>query len=441
MSMEAWATPVSALPENASGRRPYEPLATPAAPAVGRVDLLGGDIPFRPMAVSEMLDGAIAGIRRNIRVVLGLSLIITAVVQVLLSTGSYLFIGEGARDELTPIALQRSFGAQATLGAIGMVMSAFGILLLAGFLSPVVGRMMFGQPPVRLRQVWRDVRPRLARLVGTATLVMAVSLLALTIPVIPFVLFIAAEAPVGLAVLSGIVGIPLALALTIWLYVLYVLAVPALVFERQGVIRSMRRASQLSRGRWWRTCGTLVLALLITFFMGFFAIRVPFLFVEAIAFGDDPTGAGLLLALTIDTAGRIVSWTLISPFDAGVIALIYVDRRMRREGFDLEVLTGPGAGRGTPAVASDTTEAFFELWRPSPLVPPPGTPSMRAPAPPHGLLDHMRPGVVVFPSAPPGVPAPPPGAPMPPPGAPMPPPGPPRRPPGMPPGGYGEWAR
>jgi hypothetical protein len=157
-------------------------------------------------------------------------------------------------------------------------------------------------------------------------------------------------------VIGALIGIPLGFVLMVWLYVLFVLAAPAVVIERLGVRAALARARLLVKGRWWRVSGILLLTLLITIFMGFFALRIPFLVVEYVFFGNDRGGIEVFLQLALDTAGRIVSWTLTIPFDAGVIALLYVDRRMRREGFDLELQTRDEAA-ARPA-------DFLDLWRP-----------------------------------------------------------------------------
>lgn len=371
---EAWAAPGSALPTQEPAPAAGTAAAPDAAPPIpDRAELLGGDIAFRPLGISEMLDGAITCIRRSPRAVLGLSVAISGVIQVLNSLGAYYFIGDEAREELTPGPVVRSVGTQFTLGLIGLVMSAYGTLLLAGLLAPVLSRTLFGGS-ASLRQAWRDTRPQLARLIGIAAVVMIVSLLGLVLPVAPFVLLLASDAPPVLEVFAGLVGFPLGLALMVWLYVLLVLAVPAVVLERQTVPGALRRAYQLSRKRWWRTCGTLLLALLITIFMGFLALRIPFLVAQLIFFGDDPGGNALVGALAVDTLGRIVSWSLITPFDAGVIALLYIDRRMRREGFDLDVQTRTNERL---AAGDDGPADPLGVWRPvdfppaAPLPPPP----------------------------------------------------------------------
>ncbi|TDC77860.1 hypothetical protein [Actinomadura sp. 7K507] len=352
------------------------------------VDALDGQgVPFRPMSISEMLDGAIAGIRRRPRTSLGLSVAISTVIQVTSSIVAYFFVGDEARDEVTPDVLLESLGAQLTLTMLGLVLSACGILLLAGLLAPILGRELVGMP-IAPRQAWRDARPRIGRLAATAAAVMGISLGALVLPLVPFFLLIAADADPGVAVVAGIFGFPIGIGLMVWLYLLYVLAVPAVVLERQTVGGALRRAVTLSKGRWFRTCGTLLLALLITVFMGFFALRIPFLFVQLIFFGDSSGGDSTIGALAVDTVGRIVSWSVVLPFNAGVIALLYMDRRMRREGFDLDLRTrgrspstpsagsaggeGPAAD-GTPADGTAREEDFVDLWRTGPQRVRPGT--------------------------------------------------------------------
>jgi hypothetical protein len=340
-----------------------------------RAELLGGDIPLRPLGVPDILDGAIVSIRHNPRGVLGLSLAITTVVQVLQSLITYFLMGDAARDEITPVPIMRSVGAQLTVSLLGLLMSAYAVLLLAGMLAPAVGRTLFGLPAAP-GQVWRDARPRLARLVGVVTIIMTMSVLAAALPLIPFVVAAAGPTtPVAAGVLAALIGFPAGFALMVWLYVLFVLAAPVVVIERQRVLASLGRARQLVGGKWWRSSGVLLLTLLITIFMGFFALRIPFVIAEFVLFGTDLSSTEVFLQLALDTAGRIVSWTLTIPFDAGVIALLYMDRRMRREGFDLELQTRDEA----TAPAAD----FLDLWRPSPAtaVAPMARPPLPVPPP------------------------------------------------------------
>ncbi|MEU5877334.1 hypothetical protein [Spirillospora sp. NPDC047279] len=370
--------------------------------------LLGGDVPFRPMSISEIMDGAIAGIRRHPRATLGLSVVITTVIQVIGSLTAYYLVGPQSSSSLTESEFWNSLGTQIWLTVMGLTLSAFGIVLLSGFLGPVLGRSMFDRP-ASLRQAWRDTRPRLGRLFVVSAVAIVAPLLFLTLAVLPFALLVAAEAHPAVIALAGLIGIPAGLGLMIWVYVLLVPAAPAVVLERQSLTGALGRAAALSRRRWWRTCGTLLLTVMITFFMGFFALRIPFLVADTIFFDEDPHGTELVLKIALDTVGRIVSWSVVLPFDAGVIALLYFDRRMRREGLDLDLRTRPdddapphpvapapqpegapqaedgphavgasqGVAAGVPGSAGAAAggrgarpddDGFFDLWRPSPLI-------------------------------------------------------------------------
>ena len=351
-----------------------------------------GEIPFRPLSIAEMLDGAIACIRMYPRAVLGPSVAITTVIQVAGTLAAYYYVGRSARDEVTPGWLVRSVGTQFTLGLFGLVLSAFGVVLLAGLMAPVLGRGLFGMRST-LRSAWRDLRPRLWRLVAVGALVTVVPVLGMVLPVLPFALAVAVDAHPALGLLAGFLGFPAGVALMVWLYVLLVLAAPTVVMERETVAGALRRASTLSKGRWWRTFGTLMLALLVTVFMGFFALRIPFLAAQLL-FLDETGGTSTLLAIAVDTLGRIVSWSVVLPFDAGVIALLYFDRRTRREGFDLDLEVRAHERRrertaGTAAAGSagggpgDEGEGFFERWRPA--EPAAAPVPVRAAAPPGGV--------------------------------------------------------
>ncbi|MBE1531402.1 hypothetical protein [Actinomadura algeriensis] len=324
-------------------------------------------VPFRPMSISELLDGVIAGIRRRPRTILGMSVTVAAVIQIAGSIVAFFFVGDDARDEMTPDVLLSSLGAQVTLNVLLLVLSGFGILLLAGLLAPLLGRELVGLP-IPPRRALRDVRPVLGRLLGTAAVVMGASLLAVAAPAVPFVLLAAAGAHPALVVAAAILGFSAGFGLMVWIYVLLVQAVPAVVLERRTVGGALKRARALTKGRWWRLCGALVLALLVTVFMGLFALRIPFIVVQLMFFGD---GGDTLGALAVDTAGRIVAWSVVLPFDAGVIAMLYMDQRMRREGFDLEVrlqrTSSSKSPQGRTGVEAGESEEdpFTALWRPA----------------------------------------------------------------------------
>ncbi|WP_344453959.1 glycerophosphoryl diester phosphodiesterase membrane domain-containing protein [Actinocorallia aurantiaca] len=300
---------------------------------VDRAELLGGEIPLRPLSVSETLDAALAVLRRSPRAVLGPAAAMVAVLQVLVTVTGYFFIG--GSDEYTPNLLLRSVGEQFTLAGVGAVASALIVLALAGLLAPAVARSFFGQQ-VTFRGVWGDARPRLKGLAAVAaTLGLGVPLLGAP-ALAPFVAVAGTGGSTGVAVLLGVLGLPLALAVAVWLYTRYVLAAPAVVLERGGVTAAFTASARLVGGQWWRTFLILLLTVVLTAFMGLI-LRVPFLVGGLLFFGAEPQGWQAVAMLAVDTLGQIASWTVVAPFDAAVIVLLYLDRRHRREGLDLEL--------------------------------------------------------------------------------------------------------
>jgi hypothetical protein len=111
----------------------------------------------------------------------------------------------------------------------------------------------------------------------------------------------------------------------------------------------MRRSWRLVRGSWWRIFGILLLAAIIATAVGQL-ILAPFVAAGAFidGFAAQP-GEGLPWAsLALNSLGGIVSTTITLPFSAGVVALLYVDQRMRREAFDLELTRAVSATPPTP---------------------------------------------------------------------------------------------
>src|SRR4051794_36973476 len=132
----------------------------------------------------------------------------------------------------------------------------------------------------------------------------------------------------------------------------------------------MRRSFELVRGSWWRVLGILLVGVvLVSFLAGILQALLTFI-PAALANGND-----VVLAVTAVIAGT-VSVTLTTPFTAAVFSLVYFDQRVRREGFDLELLAqglgerAPDAA-DSPAIALRAPEFTPEQRAQAPYWPPP----------------------------------------------------------------------
>ncbi len=332
-----WASPGSAAPD--SGDVP----AVPPAPEPSKVpDEIDREIPLRPLGVSEILDAAVSYVRRNPRATLGMSAVLTTISQVIITLGQYFVLGTRPRDDLTPAVVERTLGTGAIVLGGGLLLTALVVLLLSGLLAPAMARTLLGHS-TSLDRAWRDVRPLLSRIVATAGAVVGIVLIAGIVPYLPLILSVLAGAPDIVSALATIFAVPVSAAAMVAGYVWLAFAPPILVLERRSVRGALRRSADVVRGHWWRMFGALLLTLVITTLAQLLVLPLPFTIAQRLLLGahPDPSGWPLLAYVAIGAAGRIIAGTLLTPFNAGVIALLYADQRMRREAFDLELQMDP----------------------------------------------------------------------------------------------------
>jgi hypothetical protein len=311
-----------------------------------------GVIPLRPLGVGEILDGAISTIRAKPRLMLGLSAFVAVVSQLVTVPISWVLLHDagdkafsfgssndtqGAQDVAVTVS---SLVASATQACITLVAT----LLLTGMLTVVLSRAVLGQE-IDAKQAWQQARPRLLALFGVTVLVFLIVVgagIVLLGPGIVLAVAGASDVAIGFAL---VVGILLFFCLALYLYVAFALAPAIVVLEKQPVVASLRRSRRLVKGAWWRTFGILLLVNIIAAIVGNIFAGI-FLFAAYIAGG---AGSGFdnfnpytLAPLIISGVGAVIGAAITWPFTAVASALIYIDRRMRREGLDLELSRAAG---------------------------------------------------------------------------------------------------
>lgn len=107
-------------------------------------------------------------------------------------------------------------------------------------------------------------------------------------------------------------------------------ATPALIIERIGAGAALSRSWALTRGSRLRVVGILLVVLVL--------IMIPFiglgLLAAMLGLGGGTEGQQSILVLVLTYVVSI----LLTPWFYGVLTLLYYDFRVRREGFDLEML-------------------------------------------------------------------------------------------------------
>jgi hypothetical protein len=132
---------------------------------------------------------------------------------------------------------------------------------------------------------------------------------------------------------------------SVWLTIKALLATPALVLESTTLRVAIRRSFTLTRGLFWRTLGISLLAGLIVGIVGQ-VLQLPL----GMAFGvvAGMTGANADSAIWLIVGGQslalLISSIVTIPFTATVNALLYIDSRIRREGFDQVLMRAANPG-------------------------------------------------------------------------------------------------
>ncbi len=117
------------------------------------------------------------------------------------------------------------------------------------------------------------------------------------------------------------------------------LAAPALVLEKRGIRGAIRRAWGLSRHAFWRLTGTTLVVGALAWLV-FFVVELPLVLVGGLLtlLVDLTPSADAALTSVLLNVSTLLAAALVVPFVAGATTLLYVDQRMRKEGFDLVLL-------------------------------------------------------------------------------------------------------
>lgn len=311
-----------------------------------------GVIPLRPLGVGEILDGAVSTMRTYWRTVLGISLTVAVVTEVLVILLQGFVLNDSAGSEALndPSAtfdeMTHAMG-EAMLGtSVVFLISLIGTIAATALLTTVTSRAVLGRP-VTTGEAWRDARPQVPRLFGLIFLLLLITFGVLAVGALPGIL-VAVAGSNGGGIALAVLGVLGAGVVALWLMIRFSLASPALMLEKQSIVKSMSRSTKLVRGSWWRVFGIQLLAGIIANIVAAIVV-VPFTFLAAALSGEGVSGfvngTGDLgwTFLIVSGIGSVIGSMVTFPITAGVTVLLYIDQRIRREALDLELVRAAGA--------------------------------------------------------------------------------------------------
>ncbi len=264
-----------------------------------------GQVPLlQKMEIADILDTAIRLYRHNFT----LFMEIVAVVQVFLMAIYMIGMWATAQTMITTGGEEIPWQALLGLGPLGLLSIGGWILLFPvseAALAFAVSETYLGRR-ITVLEAYRRMWPLIWRLLGTMILVSIVISLG-----------------TGMCLIPGLLA---------WVW--FAITTPIVALERSWGPTAMGRSYQLVSGHWWRVLGTLLLLQLIII-VATVAIFVLPAVVVMLLFGE----SNPLLAQSLTTAIQTTSNIVIRPVLMIGTVLIYYDLRIRKEGFDLVMLT------------------------------------------------------------------------------------------------------
>lgn len=288
-----------------------------------------GIVPIRPLGVGDIIGGAFSLIRFNPQATVGFTLIV-ALVAGLLS------FGVGALLDL--------FSPTGVIGALGItsvslltgVISSFLVGLLMGPLTIVTVEAVKGNK-ISPQGAWQIFRPNVWKYVLYYLLVFVAGVVA-SVLVILFGTALLSASDSGWTVAIFLLMILAFILGMVYVYIKLIVAMPIVANEGVGPIGAITRSWKLTNGFFWRIFGTFLLTTIIIQFLAA-VVTVPIGLITGVGGLITGTSAGVSGAMMVgDLIVQIISLLISAPLSAALVALIYVNQRIRKEGFDIEIL-------------------------------------------------------------------------------------------------------
>ena len=304
-----------------------------------------GAIALRPLNLGDIYDGAFRIIRFNPKATVGSAVLVAAIsmgIPVVLTALLTVLVDLSA-DGSGDLSDAEAIAALATAGSllVGVVLQAVGLILVTGMIAHVVAAAAIGRR-LSLAEAWAATRGSRWRLVGL-TLLLGLMILAISVVYVLLWVVVVLLLPTPLVVVFGIVTVPAFLCFLAWWWIrVYYLPVPALMLERIGVTAAIGRAFRLTRRQFWRTFGIALLTAVITGIAGS-VLAAPFSIASSIVPAVIEGSRYVPLVTVVLTAlGTVVQSAFVTPFSAAVTTLQYLDQRMRKEAYDVELMARAG---------------------------------------------------------------------------------------------------
>jgi hypothetical protein len=323
-------------------------------------NLMNATPQLRPMTIGDMFDAAFRLYRAHFLTFIGIVALLQVPMAILQFMVQFMLGGNAMNDLLrfsarppVPSPGQNPFasfplGSFLSFYLISLGVGVFQYLiirnLVTGALANAIARSLHGQPTTILGAYGfgarRYVAMILASLVPVALGIVLFALIAAcTIGVLTTLGVQLGERPnIGLVVVAvlGLFGLVLlVIVASIFVYTRLLLTPQAIVLEDQGALAGIRRSWRLVGDSFWRAVAILLLMGILAYLIS----SLPAVMVSlSLTFASRGSLNGLMLNQAITTLVAETGLILALPLQLAVYTLLYYDLRVRKEGYDIEVM-------------------------------------------------------------------------------------------------------
>ncbi len=313
-----------------------------------------GQLPLAPLGAGDLIDRAVRLYRRHLFV-----LIRTAAPPVIIIAAGWLLFSISFRQIfITAQTEDLLFNVLLSFLAVAIMLAGYlAILVVMGGATRTLVAHLLRNDPVTAKATYRAVRSRFWGLVGAAIIVLIwifASFLAASsggnmVGMIVFIICIAlANLSTWLTAIVGVVGTLITIALSLWFFFFIVGRVAyvpqVMLVEGKGVVEAVGRSITLAKGNVRRLMA-------MTLFTTFGTISALMILSLAIGFLGGLSGVNPVQPAEWPAwyaiAGSILgplSAILLTPVWMLGLSLLYVDERVRHEGYDIELMAAQQLG-------------------------------------------------------------------------------------------------
>lgn len=329
-----YAPPPSQAPANVPPGSGYQPPVVPTYRS-----WQPGIMPLRPLSFGDFLSVPFKAMRFARPTVLGAPLLFTLISMVLAAAALWVLFNDANLGLLDPYATPGALsGGSIALGIIALVAMLASDILSSAFIAPGVARAVLGEK-ISISQAWPLVKRRLGSLIGLFFLVGTVMVVTFALALTPFMLLLTGDSGLGtVGVVLGVILLlclfPVAFALTLAQGV----ARAIIVLENISLGAALKRMPGLMRGRiWWSILIVFVASILIGIATSIVQYAGQFGVLILTLLAPESEMVLLISYMVMFCVIYTLTTVITYAYLGSTYTLIYIDARMRHEGFDVDL--------------------------------------------------------------------------------------------------------